>query len=121
MQMPPQQAVAILKRCGALVSLAHPGLIACSHDELKSLTASLKDHGLDALEVFHSSHDAQEVSFLHGMAERLGLAVTGGSDFHGSHKPHIRLGHVQYGSDGKNRISRTIYEALIKYRRTGKM
>ena len=53
---------------------------------------SLVDVGLYALEVVHSDHsDFQTRSYLQ-LARRLGLATTGGSDYHGRAKPHVVLG-----------------------------
>ena len=47
------------------------------------LTRSLADHGLDAIEVYHSDHTpADEREYLN-LAIRFNLAVSGGSDFHG--------------------------------------
>jgi hypothetical protein len=40
--------------------------------------------GLDALEVFHSEHDARTTARYGALARRLKLGATGGSDFHGN-------------------------------------
>ena len=47
------------------------------------LIAPLVDRGLDAIEVYHSDHTAEDVIEYKGLATRLGVLVTGGSDFHG--------------------------------------
>ena len=39
--------------------------------------------GLDAIEVYHSRHDAAATTHYLPMAETLRLLVTGGSDYHG--------------------------------------
>jgi predicted metal-dependent phosphoesterase TrpH len=63
---------------GGLVSLAHPGLTRC--DELiPDFVAS----GLDAIEAYHTKHDAETTARYRTLANRLGVAVTGGSDYHG--------------------------------------
>jgi predicted metal-dependent phosphoesterase TrpH len=69
---------------GGIASLAHPGLV--QRDEwIPELAAS----GLDALEVYHTNHDETATARYRGIATRLGLAISGGSDFHGdpSHGP----------------------------------
>ncbi|MBQ3893521.1 MAG: PHP domain-containing protein [Mailhella sp.] len=116
-QMGPEQAVDVLRDCGALVALAHPGLIRCAPEELDALIASLKEHGLDAVEAFHSAQDCRTAGRILELARRCGLAVTGGSDFHGACKPDIRLGHVLCGSDGGSRIGRDVYDALRQIRK----
>src|SRR6266511_1307366 len=46
----------------------------------------------DGLEVWHSQHDDQARRRFMATAERHGLLATGGSDYHGRHKPGVRLG-----------------------------
>ena len=74
----PEEVVAVVHRAGGLVSLAHPGRTRIDHR-----IAALRDAGLDALEVYHSDHDASDVARYHEMALALGLLASGGSDYHG--------------------------------------
>jgi predicted metal-dependent phosphoesterase TrpH len=86
----PAEVVAIVHAAGGIASLAHPGIT-----RRDSLIASLAAAGLDALEVRHSDHDAATEARYRAMAARLGLLVTGGSDFHGDSGHRIsRLGSV---------------------------
>jgi hypothetical protein len=48
--------------------------------------------GMQAIEVFHSDHTPENVAYYGSLAMRFGLAMTGGSDFHGGNKPSISLG-----------------------------
>jgi predicted metal-dependent phosphoesterase TrpH len=48
--------------------------------------------GLTAVEVYHSDHKPADVGHFRSLAEQYGLAMTGGSDFHGANKPDIHLG-----------------------------
>lgn len=122
-QMEAQEAVALLKGCGALVGLAHPGLLKdpadrnrkASPQDVEALIASLKDAGLDALEAFHSSHDARTEKLLMDLSGKYGLAVTGGSDFHGARKPSVRLGHVATGPAQGHRIGMDVFKRLLDY------
>jgi 3',5'-nucleoside bisphosphate phosphatase len=75
---PPEDVVAQVHDAGGLASLAHPVLVA--HDDWIDEFARA---GLDALEVYHTEHDQEAVARYAAAARRLGLAVTGGSDFHG--------------------------------------
>jgi predicted metal-dependent phosphoesterase TrpH len=61
-----------------VASLAHPGLI--GRDEL--IEGWVGD-GLPAIEVHHSEHTAADVTRYLALARRFGLAITGGSDYHG--------------------------------------
>lgn len=74
----PEQVIATLHAAGGIVSLAHPG-----RTKIDGRIEALRDAGLDALEVFHSDHNAEMVERYAALARRLGLLVTGGSDFHG--------------------------------------
>ena len=50
------------------------------------------------MEVFHSDHSPENVSYYRSLAERFRLGVTGGSDFHGANKPSISLGTGKHGN-----------------------
>lgn len=67
-------------RAGGVCSLAH----AVWYRDAETLVAGLAEKGLDAIEVFHPDHGPDEVERFGGLAARFGLAVTAGSDFHGS-------------------------------------
>lgn len=73
----PESVVSTIHGAGGIASLAHPGLL--RRDELIPRLAAA---GLDALEVFHSEHSAEDVERYRALAASLGLAVSGGSDFH---------------------------------------
>jgi predicted metal-dependent phosphoesterase TrpH len=75
---PPEVVVGIIHGAGGLASLAHPG-----RTRLDARIEALALAGLDALEVYHSDHDAVAVRHYRRMAQELGLLMTGGSDFHG--------------------------------------
>ena len=44
------------------------------------------------MECRYSGYDEEQERYLEKLAEEYGLFKTGGSDFHGSHKPFISLG-----------------------------
>ena len=74
----PQAVIEIVHRAQGLASLAHPG-----RTRIDEQIPVLRAAGLDAIEAYHSDHDAATSSFYADLAARLGLLVTGGSDFHG--------------------------------------
>lgn len=74
----PAAVVDVIHAAGGVVSFAHPAVT--KRDEL---IRPLAEHGLDAVEVFHSDHRPEHEADYRGLAIRLGLLITGGSDFHG--------------------------------------
>lgn len=74
----PEDVITIVHDAGGIASLAHPG-ITKRDDRIPALAAA----GLDALEARHSDHDAATEARYRALAQDLGLAVSGGSDFHG--------------------------------------
>ena len=76
--IPPEEVIAVVHRAGGLVSLAHPG-----RTQIDARLEALHDAGLDAIEVYHSDHDAVAVARYQQIAADLGLLASGGSDFHG--------------------------------------
>ena len=75
----PAEVITRLRAAGGLSSLAHPGKL-----RRDDLIAPMIAAGLDALEVYHSDHTVADVVRYQVMADRHGLLVTGGSDYHGS-------------------------------------
>jgi 3',5'-nucleoside bisphosphate phosphatase len=85
----PATVIGIVHAAGGLISLAHPGRTRID-EEIPQLVAD----GLDALEVFHSDHDAGHVSRYQAMAEGLGVLMTGGTDFHADPASPLTVGTV---------------------------
>ena len=88
----PMEAVSLIHERGGLAFFAHPMLCSMGTDSLEALVASLKDHGLDGLEGIYSTYTARQERIVGDLAEKYALLISGGSDFHGSNKPDIRLG-----------------------------
>jgi 3',5'-nucleoside bisphosphate phosphatase len=74
----PATIVDAIHDAGGIASMAHPGVTA--RDEL---IGPLAEHGLDAIEVFHSDHSPEDQNHYQLIAQRRNLLVSGGSDFHG--------------------------------------
>ena len=88
-----EQAIEAIHGAGGVAVLAHPQQLGIATDEqLRRLVRSLKAAGLDGIECYYSNQ-SHETSTRHiHLAKHFGLAVSGGSDFHGGSKPHIKLG-----------------------------
>ena len=74
----PAAIVDVIHESGGVASIAHPAVT--GRDEL---IAPLVEHGMDAIEVYHSDHSPEDQQRYQVMARRLGVLVSGGSDFHG--------------------------------------
>lgn len=103
-RLEPAEAIDVITNAGGVAVLAHPSSLGTRNEgELDAVLADLKTAGLKGLEVYHPDHDAKQMALYERLALRHGLAMTGGTDFHGAVKPHIRIGigrgdfHVPYG------------------------
>lgn len=85
-------AVRFLREAGALPVLAHPSLYRSHIRDIHQFLILLKDQGLVGVECIHSDHTEKEAVRYQTLAAKLGLLPTGGSDFHGHRKPHVKLG-----------------------------
>jgi hypothetical protein len=100
------EGVERIRRAGGIASLAHPVRI---NGDVPALMPELCAAGLNAIEAYHSDHSPQHVQLYLELAKRYGLLVTGGSDFHGSAKPGIKLG---TGRDGNLELPADLLDGL---------
>jgi len=78
---------------GGTPSLAHPKRLAKMGAAKKAQAIEgMVNAGLRAVEAYHSEHTRQDIETYKALAKRYGLAITGGSDFHGENKPGVVLG-----------------------------
>lgn len=85
----PAAFVRAVHDAGGVTSFAHPGVTGQT-----ALIEPLVSEGLDAIEVYHSDHTPENQSTFLQLARRLGVCVTGGSDFHGDGERRAPLGLV---------------------------
>ncbi len=86
----PWDVVERIAAAGGVASLAHPGLLG-----MDMLVEEMIRRGLPAIEVYHPDQSVEQVERYHELAERHGLAITGGSDYHGDVTHGARLGEVR--------------------------
>lgn len=105
----PGEAIRALHAAGGAAVLAHPRQLHLDRDgKLGPVVAAWRDEGLDGIEVQHPSHKPHHRKRYGKLAERLGLVVTGGSDYHGTHKPQIAIGR----GDGTIEVAYETWERL---------
>ena len=85
----PKIVIDAIRQANGVPVLAHP--IYLRND---ALIDAMRADGLAGLEVYHSSHNAEEVKRYERIAKRLGLLKTGGTDYHGSAKEGAPIGAV---------------------------
>mgnify|MGYP006285948121 CR=1 FL=1 len=84
----PAEAIELVHSAGGCAVLCHPGRV----PDLEERLARMVDDGLDAIEVHYPNHGAEVEKRLMDLARTHELMISGGSDYHGAHKPHINLG-----------------------------
>jgi predicted metal-dependent phosphoesterase TrpH len=84
-------AVRAVRAAGGVPVFAHPRATRRGRVVPDRLIVDLAAAGLFGLEADHEDHSPAERAAVRALAERLGLVVTGSSDFHGTHKT-VRLG-----------------------------
>ncbi len=104
------QAIGMVHDAGGVAVLAHPVQLRRENlAQLASVIKDLADVGLDGVEIIHSDHRESLIAELQEMAARYGLLCTGGSDFHGKSKSHIKLGWA-----GRRRIGREYFDGVVR-------
>jgi predicted metal-dependent phosphoesterase TrpH len=102
----PEQVIERIHEAHGIASIAHPGLL--RRDEW---LPRLAEAGLDAIEAYHTDHDAYTTARYVDLADRLAVAVSGGSDYHAD-QSH---GGTSIGSVS---LPREAYERLVQLQST---
>ena len=98
----PEGVITRIHDAGGLASMAHPGLLGRD-----AWIAPLAEAGLDAIEAYHTDHTPEDTERYLALAERLALAVSGGSDYHAD-KSHGAA------HPGEVSLPRDAYKALVR-------
>lgn len=108
----PAEGMAMLQAEGATTVFAHPMLTKAPLPDLENMMKHLASLGLDAVEVYHSEHDAAATRRAKRLAERFGLGLSGGSDYHGAVRPDVKLGRTW----NNGRVPRALMDDLLERR-----
>ncbi len=108
----PADVVDRLASIGAVPMIAHPGFYKNVVDDYERFFANLKERGLKGVEAFYTKATLEQSQYFAQLAEKLGLIVTGGSDFHGY--PEQRLGKLYVPKRSVEDLNRFIREEEIK-------
>lgn len=86
------EAMELARSIDAVPVIAHPKTISLDAGGFDELFEDLADKGLGGIEAHHPMHEPALRSHLVDVAHRLGLAATGGSDYHGAGKRPFSIG-----------------------------
>ena len=100
----PHEAIEIIYDAGGIPVFAHPFDV----EDAETLIREFMHYGLRGVEAYHRKHSPAMVEYYSSIAEKNGLIITGGSDFHA---PNPNNGQIILG---KNFIPEWIYDKLMK-------
>lgn len=100
----PHEAIEIIYDAGGIPVFAHPFDV----EDAENLIKEFMHYGLRGVEAYHRKHSPAMVEYYSSIAEKCGLIITGGSDFHA---PNPNNGQIIMG---KNFIPEWIYDKLMK-------
>ena len=91
-RLDPRDVAGLAHGSGGVAVLAHPLSTGFEPAVLERFVGGLADAGFDGIEAVYGSYTPDERRWLARLAERRGLVATGGSDYHGTFKPDLRVG-----------------------------
>jgi len=104
------EAIRLIRNAGGKAVLAHPGCM--RGEDHEALVRMLVEEGLEGIEAYYPEHGLKDCGFFSELADRYGLFVTMGSDFHGG------IGHASTPGY-ENRGNRKVMENLEKFMEDG--
>jgi len=80
----------LIKLAGGLVFIAHP--FTYGKDSITILESLVSEFQIDGIECFYNTFTPEQTEFLLDFCKKHNLLVSAGSDYHGSSRPHVKLG-----------------------------
>ncbi len=106
-------AAKLARDSGAVPIMAHPHTLRLNNSEQwRNRLSELKDAGLVGMEVIYPSYNRADRKVYSKVVREYDFLPSGGSDFHGSYKPHIGLGS---GVDGNVTVPESVLEELRSF------
>ena len=91
-RLTPAAALRLARASGGVPVLAHPLSLELTGSALGVAIDELASLGLQGMECIYGRYSPEDRAALVDIATRTGLAVTGGSDYHGTYKPDLSIG-----------------------------
>jgi len=98
------EAINKIHSSGGMAVLAHPLRYRLTLSKLKKVISSLKNLGLDGLEIVNSFSSYEEICLMKNTADENRLLYSFGSDFHGWPNQNIMIGKIPTFDYGENSI-----------------
>ena len=86
-----KQTIDIIHEADGMAFFAHPCIHHMEHDRVEKMLDYARSFGLDGVEVLHAKHSIKDREFLIDYANKHNIYKSGGSDYHGSPKPDIKI------------------------------
>lgn len=86
------EGINVIHQCHGIAILAHPWQYV--HENMEEFLQEALKSELDGIEVIHSDHSTSQQNELKFICQKYKKLMTGGSDYHGTVKPHIPLGNA---------------------------
>jgi predicted metal-dependent phosphoesterase TrpH len=87
-----RDAIRLSRDSAAVPVIAHPTTMGLTRDRYGRTFRELTDLGLGGIEAHHPMHDLDLRAHITDLCAQLGIAATGGSDYHGATKRSYRVG-----------------------------
>jgi hypothetical protein len=108
------RAIELASASGAVTAVAHPHTLGVSAADYANAFTRLVDSGLGGIEAYYAEYTPEVRSHLARLAEDLGVVATGGSDYHGTYKPEIRIGSGRGDLIVPDRAAADLHEARAR-------
>ena len=92
-----EEAAELIRGAGGVSAIAHPMQYKLDDEGMTELMERARDAGVSGLECYYSGYSPEVCARLQAIADAYGFCATAGSDWHGSHKPHIEMGSGMHG------------------------
>lgn len=110
-----REAIHIINEAHGVAVLGHPNTLGLNGPMgLEKIIIQLMKEGLKGLEVYYPEHSPSEIAQYKTLAERFGLVITGGTDYHGIEKNGLEIGIGR----GDMRLPYSIVETLKAARKS---
>jgi hypothetical protein len=107
-KLTPAEACSLIRKAGGKAVIAHPRSLRLKGDSFDEFLQKYIPEGIDGVEAYAAMHDDADVAAYISAAQRAGLFVTGGSDYHGDKGETLGMygkGRVVPESCGENLLS----------------
>ena len=104
-----EEAIHFIQEASGVAVIGHPNTLGANGmSELDALLSQLVKEGLKGIEVHYPEHSPAEVATYKFLAEKYGLVMTGGTDYHGIEGNNLEVGVGR----GNMKLPYSIVEAL---------